>query len=98
LTIQEVLTHLLTECSFAILLLTAESQRRDGRFHARDNVIHELGLFQGRLGFHRVIILIEEGVEEFSNIRGINQVRFKKGKVLSVLVEVAAAIQREFMQ
>ena len=28
---------------------------------ARMNVIHEVGLFQGRLGFERAIVLLEEG-------------------------------------
>jgi len=31
-------------------------------------------LFQGRLEFHRAIILLEEGCSEFSNIVGLNQI------------------------
>jgi predicted nucleotide-binding protein len=38
------------------------------------NVIHEAGLFQGRLGFERAIILLEDGCEEFSNIQGYGQI------------------------
>jgi hypothetical protein len=38
-------------------------------------VIHEVGLFQGKLGFERAIVLLEKSVHEFSNILGINQIR-----------------------
>jgi predicted nucleotide-binding protein len=44
------------------------------------NVVHEAGLFQGRLGFERAIILLEEGCKSFSNIEGLGQIRFPKGQ------------------
>ena len=50
----------------AFLVLTAEDEQTDGTLHARENVIHEAGLFQGRLGFEKAIILLEEGCQEFS--------------------------------
>ena len=59
-------------------------------------VIHELGLFQGRLGFTRAIVLLEEGVKEFSNILGINQLRFAKGRIKETFGDVLATIRREF--
>jgi len=58
--IKEVLEEMLNESSFAILVLTGEDMHTNGELHARENVIHELGLFQGRLGFTRAIILLEE--------------------------------------
>jgi predicted nucleotide-binding protein len=48
--------------------MTAEDERADGKLNARLNVVHEIGLFQGRRGFNRAIILLEEGCEEFSNV------------------------------
>jgi predicted nucleotide-binding protein len=42
------------------------------------NVVHEAGLFQGRLGFTRAIIMLEEGCEEFSNIEGLGQLRLNR--------------------
>jgi predicted nucleotide-binding protein len=45
------------------------------------NVIHEVGLFQGRLGFKRAIVLLEEGCKEFSNIQGLGQIRYPKGNI-----------------
>src|SRR5260370_11066230 len=45
------LEQMLNEANFAFLLMTAEEARPDGKLYARDNVMHEVGLFQGRLGF-----------------------------------------------
>ncbi len=50
---KERLTELLDRCPFAFLIMTAEDEQKDGKHHARMNVIHEAGLFQGRYGFER---------------------------------------------
>ena len=39
---------------------------------ARENVIHETGLFQGRLGFSCLIVILEESTVEFSNIQDLS--------------------------
>ena len=96
LTIKEVLEEKLTESSFALLVLTGEDQDAQGKLHARENVIHELGLFQGRLGWRRAIALLEEGVEEFSNIHGLNQIRYTKGIIKESFGEILAILKREF--
>lgn len=96
LTIRDVLDDMLTNSSFALLVLAAEDQDVQGLFHARENVIHELGLFQARLGWRRAIIILEEGVEEFSNIHGINQIRFSQGNIRETFGDVVATIEREF--
>jgi hypothetical protein len=46
---------------------------------------HEVGLFQGRLGFEKAIVLLEDGCEEFSNIKGLVQ--------MPSLLEAALATQ-----
>jgi hypothetical protein len=46
--------------------------------------VHESGLFQGKLGFELAIVLLEDGCEEFSNIRRLNQIRFPKGNIAAV--------------
>ena len=96
LTVQEVLDEMLTTSSFALLVFTGEDEDAQGEMHARENVIHELGLFQGRLGWRRAIILLEEGVKEFSNIQGVNTIRFEKNAIREVYGEVLATIRREF--
>ncbi|AWZ08177.1 MULTISPECIES: PfkB family carbohydrate kinase [unclassified Streptomyces] len=61
--VTEALTDYLQRCSFAICVLTAEDATGDGQLVARQNVIHEIGLFQGHYGFDRVIVLAEDGCE-----------------------------------
>ena len=55
---------------------TGEDETKDGKLLARQNVVHEAGLFQGgKLGFTRAIILLEEVTEEFSNLAGLKRKR-----------------------
>jgi hypothetical protein len=61
--VTEALADYLERCSFAICVLTAEDFTGDGRRLARQNVVHEVGLFQGRHGFDRVMVLAEEGCD-----------------------------------
>jgi len=94
--VKEVLQDMLEQASFALLVFTAEDAHVDGEQHARENVIHEIGLFQGALGFERAIVLLEKGCKEFSNILGINQVRFREGGIRETFGDVLATIRREF--
>jgi predicted nucleotide-binding protein len=89
------LEDMLDASSFAFLVMTAEDEQADGTKHARANVIHEVGLFQGRLGFERAIVLLEEGCEEFSNIHGLTQIRFPKGNVSAKFEEIRKVLERE---
>lgn len=98
LSVKEVLEGMMSAAAIAFLVLTGEDLHVDGEMHARENVIHELGLFQGRLGFRRAIAVLEEGVHEFSNILGINQIRFRRGAIRETFGDVLATIRREFSE
>lgn len=89
------LAQMLDQASFAFLVMTAEDEQADGNRHARMNVVHEVGLFQGRLGFERAIVLLEEGCEEFSNIQGLGQIRFPKGNISAIFEDIRAVLERE---
>lgn len=89
------LSTMLDAAAIAFLVLTAEDERADGRAQARMNVIHEAGLFQGRLGFNRAIVMLEEGCEEFSNIEGLGQVRFPKNNIRAAFHDVQLVLERE---
>lgn len=91
----ERLGRMLDDACVAFLVMTAEDRHSDERLHARENVIHEVGLFQGRLGFRRAIILLEEGCAEFSNIQGLSQIRFPKGNIQDAFEEIRAVLERE---
>jgi predicted nucleotide-binding protein len=95
-TIRDILAELVRVSSFALLVLTAEDEHADGTMHARENVIHEAGLFQGRLRYGRAIVLLEAGVSEFSNIAGIHQIRFSRGNIRETYGDVLATLRREF--
>ncbi|NKK74026.1 hypothetical protein GFL21_28845 [Rhizobium anhuiense] len=89
------LNEMLESAAFAFLVLTAEDEQRDGKLNARMNVVHEVGLFQGRLGFMRAIVLLEDGCEEFSNIQGLGQIRFPKGNIAAAFEEIRMVLERE---
>lgn len=89
------LSTMLEASAIAFLVLTAEDEMADGGMQARMNVIHEAGLFQGRLGFSRAIILLEEGCEEFSNIEGLGQIRFPKNNIRAAFHDVQLVLERE---
>ena len=92
---KERLEAMLESSCFAFLVLTAEDEQADGSIRARENVVHEAGLFQGRFGFERAIIMLDEGCTEFSNIHGIGQIRFPKEKLLEKSEEIRAVLGRE---
>jgi hypothetical protein len=92
--IRDILDTMLEESTMAFLIMTGEDLTVAGELHPRLNVVHEAGLFQGRLGFHRAIVCLEEGVTEFSNIHGVEQIRF--AKIREVFGDVVATIRREF--
>lgn len=92
---QERLTEMLDLCGFAFLVMTSEDEHHDGSMHARENVIHEAGLFQGKLGLRKAIILLEDGCKEFSNIVGLGQIRFSKANISSCFEEIRRVLERE---
>ncbi len=91
----ERLSEMLYTAGFAFLIFTAEDEQLTGEIHPRLNVIHDAGLFQGRLGFKKAIILIEEGCKEFSNIYGLGQIRFHKDRFEEIFENVEKVIKRE---
>lgn len=86
---------MLDAAGIAFIILTGEDEQADGSVRARMNVIHEAGLFQGRLGFSKGIVLLEEGCGEFSNIEGLGQIRFPKGNIKAVFEDIRAVLERE---
>jgi predicted nucleotide-binding protein len=95
-TIRDILEDMLNNSSFAILVLTGEDKDDTGELRARQNVIHELGLFQGHLGFSKAIVLLEENTQEFSNIHGIQQIRYSRNAIRETFGDVLATLRREF--
>jgi predicted nucleotide-binding protein len=89
------LSEMLDASAVAFLVMTAEDEMADGGLQARMNVVHEAGLFQGRLGFTKAIVLLEESCTEFSNIQGLGQIRFPKGNIAAAFEEIRRVMERE---
>jgi predicted nucleotide-binding protein len=93
-TILNVLAEFLDEASYAILILTSEDEVASGKLRARQNVIHEAGLFQGRLGFDKVIILKQENIEEFSNLAGLQYIPFSSDNIEHTFYELQRKMKK----
>ncbi len=89
------LSEMLDAAAIGFVIMTAEDETNEGAMRARMNVIHEVGLFQGRLGFTRGIVMLEDGCEEFSNIQGLGQIRFPKGRISAAFEDVRQVLERE---
>ncbi|MFL6255414.1 MAG: TIR domain-containing protein [Pyrinomonadaceae bacterium] len=68
-------------CSFAVVVMTGDDDVTAGAPRARENVLHEIGFFQGKLGLENVCLLHEEGTNIPSNIHGLIYIPFPKGLV-----------------
>ncbi len=90
-----ILTKMLGEADFAILVLTAEDETATGSMRARQNVIHEVGLFQSKLGFNKAIFLKQEGVEDFTNVAGLQYIPFSDNKIEQTFYELRRTLERE---
>lgn len=85
------------KCGSAVIVMTGDDLDADGQARARENVIHEIGFFQGKYGLHRIVLLHEEGVNIPSNIQGVVYTPFPKGMVsasFGVLVRELKAMYR----
>lgn len=89
-----ILEGMLDQSDFAVIVLTAEDATAEGHLRARQNVIHETGLAQGKFGFKRVVILKQEGLEEFTNLAGLQYISFKE-RIEPALYDLGKVLQRE---
>jgi predicted nucleotide-binding protein len=90
-----ILEQMLNDAVFAVLILTAEDETGSGSRRARQNVVHEAGLFQGRLGFNKAILLVQEGLEEFSNVDGLQHLSFSGARIDQTFYELQRVLRRE---
>jgi len=95
--IVSILETMLAKASFAVLLMTAEDLTGENTLRARQNVVHEAGLFQGHLGFTRAIVIRQESVEEYSNIAGLQYISFSGDAIEQTFPELRRVLHREGM-
>ncbi len=78
------------KCSLSIIVMTGDDEFGD-EIRARENVLHEVGFFQGKYGLRNVVLLHEEEVNIPSNIHGLVYIPFPKDTVEATF----AALQKE---
>lgn len=81
-------------CTDAVIVMTGDDFTED-EVRARENVIHEIGYFQGLLGRERVVIMHESGVNIPSNLSGVGYVSYGKGNIDTALSTLAAELQMD---
>lgn len=89
------LTSMLEAAQFAFIVMTAEDEVAEGEVRARENVVHEAGLFQGRLGFEKAILVSEKTCHIFSNIHGLERINFSTGNIKEAFSDVHGVLVRE---
>ena len=94
-TITSVIGQLMGQATFGVFIMSSEDETASGGMRARQNVIHEIGLFQAKLGFNKAVLLVEEGLEEPSNLDGIQYVEFNNKKIEQTFYELRRALERE---
>jgi predicted nucleotide-binding protein len=90
-TVLQKLAEEAAQCSYAVIVMTGDDVIGDDLPRARENVIHEIGYFQGRYGLDRVALLYEDGTNIPSNISGLAYIAFPKGLISASL----STLQRE---
>jgi predicted nucleotide-binding protein len=78
----------------AFIVFTLEDELSGHQAVVRENVAHEIGLFQGRLGPNRAFILLEEGCEGFSGVHGVAQIRFPAGRIEASFADIRRVLER----
>jgi predicted nucleotide-binding protein len=103
----ENLEAMVSQCGYAVIVLTKDDQvigrttvsvQEDsprGRKRGRQNVIHEIGYCQGRMGVERVLILFEDGVEIPSNIAYLHGQPIKSGNIEDVYRFLAKHLKKK---
>ena len=81
-TIIEKLIDNAAKCDSAVIVMTGDDMASD-QARVRENVMHEIGYFQGAFGRSSVILLHEEGVNIPTNLSGVAYVPFPKGSIES---------------
>lgn len=94
----------LDACDFAVALASGDDLRRrvstgEERVSPRDNVLFEIGMFIGRLGAHRTIVLDPtSGEGSPSDLNGVTAIRYsadESGSMPAALDEVAGEIIKQ---
>lgn len=92
-TIQDVVSELLYGHQVGVFILAAEDKLENGSVRGRQNVVHEIGLFQGHHGWQSALVVARRDVEVPSNLQGIVRFDYEHSPV-----EVASSLSRSLKE
>jgi hypothetical protein len=92
----EVLWELQRRADLAILIHTPDWMDEGGALRPGENVVHETGLFQAWLGRERAILVRHELCTDFANVRGLEALTFRDGRIEDVFGDLRRALTRYF--
>ena len=84
------------KCSYAVVVMTGDDIISDGEIRARENVMHEIGFFQGKYGIDKVCLLYEEGTNIPSNIHGLVYIPFPKNIINATFGSLSRELKAYF--
>jgi hypothetical protein len=70
-------------CDSAVIVMTGDDLDEHKQARSRENVMHEIGFFQGKYGRSKVCLLHEDGVSIPTNLTGVVYIPYTKGSVSS---------------
>lgn len=68
-------------CDSAVIVMTGDDIDAHGQARSRENVMHEIGFFQGKYGRSNVCLLHEDGVSIPTNLSGVVYIPYPRGTV-----------------
>lgn len=68
-------------CDSAVIVMTSDDIANGQEARVRENVMHEIGFFQGRYGRNFVVLIHEEGVNIPTNLSGVAYIPFAKDNI-----------------
>lgn len=80
-TIIEKLLENAERCDCAVIIMTGDDFTQEEEARVRENVMHEIGFFQGFYGRKFVILLHEDGANIPTNLSGVAYVPFPKDSI-----------------
>ncbi len=83
-------------CGYAVIVMTGDDIVNE-EVRARENVMHEIGFFQGKYGLQNVTLLHEEGVNIPSNIHGLVYIPFPKETVEATFGALTRELQAQII-
>jgi predicted nucleotide-binding protein len=80
-TIIEKLIDNAARCDSAVIVMTSDDVANEDEARVRENVMHEIGFFQGCYGRNLVVLLHEDGVNIPTNLAGVAYIPFPKDNI-----------------